>query len=172
MEHGYSGIDENSKVRLLLAGITTSNYDVVKSQILDSPALKMSFENSVKIYKDFIKATKKDQHHNCSAVNVKSRHNGKSGGGAGNSRYQSMSLSGDQKEALCQTHLARGHVPNDKKGKTANDGAKSNKAVISALKARVDALVAATGPEVQGTTEGAGNRNNDALRQRPRGPGE
>jgi hypothetical protein len=105
-------------------------------------------------------------------VNVKSRQNGKSGGGAGDSRDQSMSLSGDQKEALRQTHLACGHVPNGKKGKNVNDGAKSNKAVISALKARVDALVAATGPEVQGTTEGAGNRSNDALRQRPRGPGE
>jgi hypothetical protein len=45
MEHGYSGIDESSKLRLLLAGITPSNYNVVKSEILASPALKTSFEN-------------------------------------------------------------------------------------------------------------------------------
>jgi hypothetical protein len=43
MDHDYSGIDESSKVRLLLTGITTSNYDVVKSQILASPALKTRF---------------------------------------------------------------------------------------------------------------------------------
>jgi hypothetical protein len=40
MEHGYSGIDESSKVRLvmLLTGITTSNHDMAKSQILASLA--------------------------------------------------------------------------------------------------------------------------------------
>jgi hypothetical protein len=90
MEHGYSGIDESSKVRLLLAGITTSNYDVVKSHILDSPALKTSFEKSVELYKDFIKSTKKEEHRNVSAVHVKSRHNGKSGGGACEKHLQLM----------------------------------------------------------------------------------
>jgi hypothetical protein len=76
MEHGYSGIDESSKVRLLLAGITTSNFDVVKYQILASPALKTSFKKSVKLYKDFIKSTKKEEHRNFSEVNVKSRQTG------------------------------------------------------------------------------------------------
>jgi hypothetical protein len=83
MEHGYSGIDESSKVRLLLAGITTSNYEVVKSQILASPALKTSFENSIEHYKYFIKSTKKEENRKLSAVNVKPRHNGKYGGGCG-----------------------------------------------------------------------------------------
>jgi hypothetical protein len=54
------------------------------------------------------------------------------------SRDQYMSLSDEHKEALRQTHLARGHVHN---GKTVNDGTKSNKAVIAALTARDDALV-------------------------------
>jgi hypothetical protein len=76
MEHGYSGIDESSKVRLILAGITTSNYDVVKSQILDGPVLKTSFEKSVELYKDFIMSTKKEEHRNVSALNVKSRQTG------------------------------------------------------------------------------------------------
>jgi hypothetical protein len=83
-----------------------------------------------------------------------------------------MSLTDDQKEALCQTWLAHGRVPNGKKGKIVNNGAKSNKAVIAALAARLDALVAVKDNEGQGTAEGTGNRNNDALRQRPRGPGE
>jgi hypothetical protein len=31
MKHGYWGVDEISKVRLIFSGITTSNYDIVKS---------------------------------------------------------------------------------------------------------------------------------------------
>jgi hypothetical protein len=187
MEHAYSGIDESSKVRLLLAGITTSNYDSMKSQIFASPALKANFEKSVELYKDSIKSTNKEEHRNVSAVHVKSKQNVMSGGGAGKrkantihgapedkfySREQYMSLSHDQKESLRQTHLDRGHVPNGKKGKTVNNGAKSNRAVISALTARLDALVAAKDNEGQGTAEGTGNRNNDALRQWPRGSGK
>jgi hypothetical protein len=49
---------------------------------------------------------------------------------------------------------------------------KSNNAVFAALTASFDALVAAKDNEAQGTTEGADNRNNNALRQRPCGPGE
>jgi hypothetical protein len=120
-------------------------------------------------------------------VHVKSRQNDKYVGGAGKrkantingapedklySREQYMYLSEDQKEALRQTRLARGHVPNGKKSKTMNNGAKSNKAVITALAARLDALVVAKYNEGQGTAEGTGKRKNDALRQRPRGPGE
>jgi hypothetical protein len=89
MEHGYSGIHESSKVLLILAGITTSNYDVVKSHILASPALTTSFENIVHIYKDFIKSNKKEEHHTFSAVHVKSRQSGKSGGGAGKRKAKS-----------------------------------------------------------------------------------
>jgi hypothetical protein len=81
-----------------------------------------------------------------------------------------MSLSDDQKEVLHQMRLACCHVPNGNKWKTSNNGTKSNKAVIVALTARLDALVTAKYNEAQGTTEGTGNRNSDALRQRPRGP--
>jgi hypothetical protein len=59
-----------------------------------------------------------------------------------------------------------------KKGKTFNNGAKSNNTVIAAVTARLDALVTAKWPEAQVTTEGTGNRDNDALRQRPHGPSE
>jgi hypothetical protein len=93
-----------------------------------------------------------------------------------NSREHYMSLSDDQKEALRQMRLAhgrgRGRVPNVKKGKTVNNGAKSNKAVIAALTDRLDALVTAKGNEVQVNTEGTGNLNNNSLRQRSSGPGE
>jgi hypothetical protein len=83
-----------------------------------------------------------------------------------------MSLSDEQKEALRHTRLARGHVPNGNKGKTVNNGAKSNKVVIAVLTARLDALVAAKDNEGQRTTESTDKCSNDDLRQRPRGPGE
>jgi hypothetical protein len=61
-----------------------------------------------------------------------------------------MSLSDDQKEALRQTRLARGHVPNGNKGKTVNNGTTRNKAVIAALTTRLDALVMAKAMNVRG----------------------
>jgi hypothetical protein len=187
IEHCYSRINQSSKVRLILDGITTRNYGVVKSQVLASPALKTRFEKSVELYKELIKSTKKEEHRNVSAVHVKSRQTGKSGGGAVKrkattingapedkfySREQYMSLSDDQKEALRQTGLASARIPIGKKGKTLNNGSKSNKAVIAALTARLDATVTAKENEGQGTAKCMGNRDNDALRQRPRGPGE
>jgi hypothetical protein len=42
MEHGYSWINESSKVLLLLAGITTINYEVVKFQILETPTFNFT----------------------------------------------------------------------------------------------------------------------------------
>jgi hypothetical protein len=73
---------------------------------------------------------------------------------------------------LRQTCLASGHVPNGKKGKTANNGAKSKKASIAALEAMLAALVVEKDNEGQGTTESTVNRNNDILRQQPGEPGE
>ena len=53
-EHGYSGIDERSKVRHLLKGIKTDALDVVKTQILSSTTLRSDFSACVSLYKDFI----------------------------------------------------------------------------------------------------------------------
>jgi hypothetical protein len=40
VQHGYSGIDERSKVRLLLNGIKTRSLDIVKTTIMADPTLR------------------------------------------------------------------------------------------------------------------------------------
>jgi hypothetical protein len=52
--------------------------------------------------------------------------------------------------------LARGHIPG-KKGKTSNDGASSNEAVIAALTAQIDALQEVNDSKNAGTAAGTGN---------------
>jgi len=54
-EYGYSGIDEWSKVRYLVGGISTNALDAVKTRILSDAPLRCDFEGCVILYKDFIK---------------------------------------------------------------------------------------------------------------------
>jgi hypothetical protein len=144
VDHGYSGIDESSKVRILLkGGITTPQYDVVKARVLASTELKTSFARSVELYKDFIKETKVEAPNNVSEVQTRARCKGGKGNdkgnvggggggggghGGGGGSYNSnikaprmeekiysqayyMVLLEDQKDALQQKRLDRGHVP-------------------------------------------------------------
>ena len=53
-EHGYSGIDDRSKVRHLMGGINTAALDSVKSTILTSTTLRSDFTACVGLYQDFI----------------------------------------------------------------------------------------------------------------------
>ena len=54
VEHGYSGIDDRSKVRQLMSGIKTKILDPVKTQIMASAVLRNDFDACVNLYKDFI----------------------------------------------------------------------------------------------------------------------
>ena len=54
VEHGYSGIDDRSKLRHLMAGIKTKVLDPVKTQIMASATLRNDFDTCVNLYKDFI----------------------------------------------------------------------------------------------------------------------
>jgi len=54
-EHGYSGIDTQSKVWYLLDGIKTNAFEAVKAQILSNTALQSDFDACMNLYKDFIK---------------------------------------------------------------------------------------------------------------------
>ena len=54
VNHVYSGIDDRSKVRHLMAGIKTKVLDPVKTQIMASSTLRNYFDACVNIYKDFI----------------------------------------------------------------------------------------------------------------------
>ena len=54
VEYGYTGIDEQSKVRHLLDGIKTNELDTAKGQIWASPRLQTHFNECVTIFQDFI----------------------------------------------------------------------------------------------------------------------
>ena len=53
-EHGYSGIDDWSKVQHLMTSIKTKVLDPVKTQIMASAKLRKYFDACVNLYKDFI----------------------------------------------------------------------------------------------------------------------
>jgi len=57
VQHGYSGIDERSKVRHLVNGIKTTMLDSVKTRIMSDATLRNNFESSVNLFQDFIKQT-------------------------------------------------------------------------------------------------------------------
>ena len=54
VEHGYSGIDDWSKVRHLMSSIKTKVLDPVKTQIMASSTLRNDFDACVNLYKEFI----------------------------------------------------------------------------------------------------------------------
>jgi hypothetical protein len=58
-EHGYTGIDQCSKVRYLLDGIDTDRFDSVKTQITSDATLQTAFNTCVTLYQDFIKQNAK-----------------------------------------------------------------------------------------------------------------
>lgn len=52
--HGYAGIDNRSKVRHLLKGITTTTLDTVKTRIMSDATLRSDFNACVNLFQDFI----------------------------------------------------------------------------------------------------------------------
>ena len=54
VKHGYSGIDDQSKVRHLMAGIKTKVLYPVKTHIMASAVLRNDFDACVNLYKYFI----------------------------------------------------------------------------------------------------------------------
>jgi hypothetical protein len=53
-DYGYSGIDNDTKVRNMMAGIKTESLDTVKDAVLASPALRTNYPDGVTLYDDFI----------------------------------------------------------------------------------------------------------------------
>jgi hypothetical protein len=73
-QHGYSGIDERSKVRILLNGIKTNKMDTVKTTIMADATLRNDFDRCVNLFKDFILQTGMSQ--NVRDANVSALHSG------------------------------------------------------------------------------------------------
>ena len=56
-QHGYDGVDLQTKVRHLVDGIKTDKLDSIKMAIMASAALRIDFFSFVNLFKDFIKQT-------------------------------------------------------------------------------------------------------------------
>ena len=67
-KHAYKGIDERSKVRHLIDGVKTAKLDTIKATILYISEYRISFENRVMFYEDFIKQSKGQLDMNVSSV--------------------------------------------------------------------------------------------------------
>ena len=143
MEHGYVGIDPRSKVRYLLDGIKTNQFDAVKMRIMSEEGFRLDFDSCVTLYQDYIRQTSKTTGN--PTVNISSMNKtGKRKFEAVEDRYymkdEYASLTPEQKKDLASERLKRGHKPGAKDSKvlTKNKGSanhpKSNE-VIKNLKA-------------------------------------
>jgi hypothetical protein len=95
-EYGYSGIDYSSKVRHLLKGIKTTELDVCKAQVMDSPTLRDDFPATVELYSTFIKKIKAENPQlNVSEVTYARKSGGGKGGGKRGSSGISNNSNGD-----------------------------------------------------------------------------
>jgi len=72
--NGHAGIDAASQVRKLLSGIKTSKLDVIKSQILASPALRQDLDACINLYDDCMShSLQSDPNFNISSLQFKGR---------------------------------------------------------------------------------------------------
>ena len=74
-EHGYAGIDEGSKFRILNCGIKTDKLNNVKPQILADANLCNDFDACVTLYKDFLTQFKSEGNSN-DTLNISQVHTG------------------------------------------------------------------------------------------------
>jgi hypothetical protein len=76
-DYVYSGIDNGTKVRKLMAGIKTDALDTVKVAVLASPALRTNYPDVVTLYVDFINHQKiESASMNVSDTHITHRHSG------------------------------------------------------------------------------------------------
>ena len=54
-EHGYTSINNTSKVRYLRKGIKNMILDSVKTHIMSDESMRQDFDGCVTLYKDFVK---------------------------------------------------------------------------------------------------------------------
>ena len=158
MEYGYQGIDDGTKVRLFLEGISAPDLEVVKTRILSDAALSKDFEACSILFKDFIKqrrATLRPPTRTIAQVNSRKKRKADDSTSdvSVEDRYyrakEYHKLSPAQKEKLKSIREARGHRPGSKSSRKkvtfsgGNDMAKNFDAVtrqISALTSSVELL--------------------------------
>ena len=79
VKNGYSGINDRSKLRHLMAGIKTKVLDPVKTQIMESATLRNDFDACVNLYKDFIEKSDNLGVRDTNISSVQSDRNGATG---------------------------------------------------------------------------------------------
>lgn len=181
VEHGYSGIDERSKVRHLLAGIKSAALDPVKTRILSDANLRSDFSACVILYKDFIMQVNAASNVRESRVAATMSDKGKGTSSEENidmsveDRYYNKkeyaSLSAAQRNALRLKRAKRGHksssktpTPKNQKRQRSNTSHLS-KRMIKAIKAVMkneDKDDCSSSSE----TEQTSNRTNPALQRK------
>jgi hypothetical protein len=137
-DYGYSGIDNGTKVRKLMAGIKTDALDTVKTALLAGPALRKNYPDVVTLYGDFIKQQKiESASMNVSDAHITRCHNGPAsveGSDCEASYYgvvedrfynhaEYRTLSPDQKNEL---RLKRKHRGGDDNGRNKGNDRRSN----------------------------------------------
>ena len=83
MEYGYSGVYDNSKVRMLMNGIDTNDLDACKAPILAGPDMQGDFDIEVRHSHDFIAMTPSLQKNATFKVYSMNISGGVRGGGSG-----------------------------------------------------------------------------------------
>jgi hypothetical protein len=137
-EYGYSGIDNGTKVRKLMAGIKNDALYTVKAAVLKSPALRTNYPDVVNLYGDFIKQQKiESSSMNVSDAHITCCHNGPASvAGSGYeasydgvvedrfyNRPEYRTFSPDQKNDL---RLKRKHRVGDDNGRSKGNDRRSN----------------------------------------------
>jgi hypothetical protein len=76
-DYGYSGIDNGTKVRKLMAVIKTDALDNGKAAVMESPDLRTNYPDAVTLYGDFMKQQKiESASMNVSDAHITRHHNG------------------------------------------------------------------------------------------------
>jgi len=191
VDHGYSGIDERSKVHHLMNEIKTKELTSVKLTIMASADLRSDFTSCVRLYKDFLAQGEKTDINRDLQI---SETGGRPDDGDEDDddevedRYYSSNeykrLNNDQKLSLQKKREGRGHKPGDqsskKHQKTGGQGDKKRGAIAKMARqvAKLTAMFAARtdgdnagGDEPMDTDEpqeAAANRHNPAVTRQGR----
>lgn len=140
--HGYAGIDPRSKVRFLLEGIKTHEFDHVKSTIMASATLRQDFDLCVNLFQDFIKQSAPNRTANISAIQVRPN-NGQANNNTSTADWDNVApdmtiedryynkqeyskLTQAQRKGLDIKRKKRGHVKGGKDSKMPNRTGKGN----------------------------------------------
>ena len=100
MEYGYSRVDDNSKVRMIMNGINTNSLIAYKADILYSPEMQGGFEISSRHFIDFIAMTPFRQNNATAKVSYATRSGGERGGGRGSDRGLDMTVESDVQASM------------------------------------------------------------------------